>query len=173
MTIEIIADTAPVHLLGESHVLSYAGLVARDTGSGRVFTPSAKCLISLKAGDYADPASATLNGELLDALQELSISGKAGPGGGAVSPASFVCLALFAGDMDLHAELFTQMDTESDVDLPGHTPYPAAMGRPLCHSIDGYAAEGDVRAVFRRRAQPFVAWPAAHHASCPAAADAG
>jgi hypothetical protein len=119
MSIEIIDDTAPVHLLGESHVLSYANLVARDSATGRIHVPNAKCLISLKASEYANVAAGALHPLLIEALQELSIAEKADRALKLASPRRATALALFAGDMDLHADLFAQMDQDCDVELPG------------------------------------------------------
>jgi hypothetical protein len=128
MSIEIIDDTGPVHLLGESHVLSYANLVARDSATGRIHVPSAKCLISLKAGQYADLATGALHVQLMEALQELSIADKAGRSLQLAPSQRVTKLALFAGDMDLHSDLFAQLDQDYDVELPGQSLFPAASG---------------------------------------------
>jgi hypothetical protein len=130
MAIEIIADTASACLLGESHVLSYSGLLARDSATGRTHVPHTKCLISLKASEYSDIADGSLNPLLVEALQELALTGKAGTGAGA-DPGRFTCLALFAGDIDLHQDLFAQMDQDYDIDLPDQGLYPLETGRAL------------------------------------------
>jgi hypothetical protein len=132
MPIEIVGDTAPIHLVGESHVLSYAGLLARDVDSGRIFAPNLKCLIDLKAARYSDPQTGRLHQSLMDALQEMSLAGKADAGGLAPQAPKDTFLALFAGDIDIHGDLFTQMDQDYDVDLPGPSPYPpSAAGRSI------------------------------------------
>jgi hypothetical protein len=128
MSIEIIDDTAPVHLLGESHVLSYANLVARDGVTGRIHVPSAKCLISLKASQYAEVTTGALHVQLMEALQELSIADKASRSLQLASARRGAALALFAGDIDLHSDLFAQLDQDYDVELPGQTLFPAAGG---------------------------------------------
>jgi hypothetical protein len=131
MRIEIIDDTAPVHLLGESHVLSYANLVARNSGTGRIHVPNAKCLISLKASEYADAATGVLHIQLMEALQELSIADKAVRSLKLESSQRVTTMALFAGDIDLHADLFAQMDQDYDIELPGQSLYSAASGSQM------------------------------------------
>ena len=131
MSIEILDDTAPVHILGESHVLSFANLAARDSATDRIFLPAIKCLISLKAGDYADAATGGLNILLMDALQELSVADKASQTLALARPREAVRLALFAGDIDLHSELFAQLDEDHDVELPGQTPFAGANGAQM------------------------------------------
>lgn len=131
MSVQIISNAAPVYFLGESHVLSYASLLSKYEDDGRIFFPIIRFMQNVTASQYADAGKGSLNPTVMQNLKDMALVDANGAVTALARDANFTCLVMFAGDMDIHYELFSQMDENYDFELPGQSLYPLDPARTL------------------------------------------
>ena len=128
MGLRFVKEKSVVNLVGESHTLPFRGLLCHDQHTQRYFLPDVKFLGQLKAGQYLS-GEGTLAEPFQAALQMMGILGPDSLLTDLPRSNDFAALVLFAGDIDLHLDLFAVLDQDYDYELPGQTLYPVDPSR--------------------------------------------
>ena len=130
MSVELLGAVTPIHMVGESHSLSFSNLLFRPEWSQETFLCHTRFFPTLLAAQYS--TQQTLNAEFVDGLVAEGILDKAmrpafmhaGPSAAYIAgmPIMSPAVVFFAGDMDLH-QVFLQIANKFDFKLPVDSVY--------------------------------------------------
>ena len=130
MSVELLGAVTPIHMVGESHSLSFSNLLFRPEWSQETFLCHTRFFPTLMAAQYL--TQQMLNAEFVDGLVAEGILDKAmrpafmhaGPSAAYIAGMPIISppVVLFAGDMDLH-QVFLQIANKFDFKLPADPVY--------------------------------------------------